>query len=502
MPSVRDLLGMVGEALQPLSGEHGLDAVVSEVLIVGPGDEVPDVAGALVLCVGRCCRSAYVDTVAVAGFVVRGDMDVDDLDEWRNVAVPVLAANPETPWQHLVQVLSAAVAISSDRAGAVRGDLFALAESLAAMVGGAVSIEDNHRRFIAYSSVPGQVIDETRRQGILGRRTPALDRNKRVYEQLRRTRAPVAFDADGDILPRLAVAIRSGQEVLGSIWVIAASELAEGAERTLEEVSRLAAVQLLHMRGSADIERTMRSEVLRGLIDGRSTPEAAARRLGIDPNSSVVMLGFRLPDSVAVDEIQTGMVSDLVSLHCSSVQLRSTVTVQLGTVYALLPACGMPRSTLLRVSGAVVERASAALGTPVSGAIGAEVASIEDVRRTRDDVDAVLAVLRPGEVAPIEERMAQVALARIHARMFTVDRSLLPAVEQMIRYDRERGTRYCESVLAYLSGNSDIRAAAESVDVHPNTFRYRLRRADELFGVDLTKPDMRLLIWLQLRTVL
>jgi DNA-binding PucR family transcriptional regulator len=35
--------------------------------------------------------------------------------------------------------------------------------------------------------------------------------------------------------------------------------------------------------------------------------------------------------------------------------------------------------------------------------------------------------------------------------------------------------------------------------VHPNTLRYRLRRAEQLTGLDLSRPDQRLLAMLQLR---
>ena len=44
-------------------------------------------------------------------------------------------------------------------------------------------------------------------------------------------------------------------------------------------------------------------------------------------------------------------------------------------------------------------------------------------------------------------------------------------------------------------------AAAEAVQVHPNTFRYRMRRVRELFELDLEDPDVRLMVWLQLRTL-
>jgi DNA-binding PucR family transcriptional regulator len=43
--------------------------------------------------------------------------------------------------------------------------------------------------------------------------------------------------------------------------------------------------------------------------------------------------------------------------------------------------------------------------------------------------------------------------------------------------------------------------AAARVNVHPNTFRYRLRRITELFDLDLSDPDERLVAELQLRFV-
>jgi len=36
--------------------------------------------------------------------------------------------------------------------------------------------------------------------------------------------------------------------------------------------------------------------------------------------------------------------------------------------------------------------------------------------------------------------------------------------------------------------------------LHQNTFRHRMRRATEIFGVNLDDPDERLVLWLLLRT--
>ncbi|MFD5389190.1 helix-turn-helix domain-containing protein [Streptomyces sp. NPDC127074] len=38
-----------------------------------------------------------------------------------------------------------------------------------------------------------------------------------------------------------------------------------------------------------------------------------------------------------------------------------------------------------------------------------------------------------------------------------------------------------------------------SLDVHPNTFRYRLRRAAEITGIDLNDPEKRFAAMLELR---
>jgi DNA-binding PucR family transcriptional regulator len=42
-------------------------------------------------------------------------------------------------------------------------------------------------------------------------------------------------------------------------------------------------------------------------------------------------------------------------------------------------------------------------------------------------------------------------------------------------------------------------AASAAMYVHPNTFRYRLRRLAEVGGIDLSDPDARFSVMLQLR---
>ncbi|MEU0565981.1 helix-turn-helix domain-containing protein [Nonomuraea sp. NPDC005983] len=88
------------------------------------------------------------------------------------------------------------------------------------------------------------------------------------------------------------------------------------------------------------------------------------------------------------------------------------------------------------------------------------------------------------------------ALAQILAAHEALPRRLGPAVRA---HDVEHGTAYASTLLAYLDANRDIAAASKQLAVHPNTIRYRLSRAETIFGFDLANPDERLVLWLRLR---
>jgi hypothetical protein len=504
MPSLRALTDALGAAVQPLTPSAGLAVEVSEVVLVGPGDVLPDAPGLLLVCLDTTDLLANLASSRVAGVVVK--LDGGPASAWAQSAVPVIAADEALPWHHLLQLLTTAVAsagVAASGGGAAIGDLFALANSVAAMVGGAVAIEDPQRRVIAYSSLPDQPIDEARQQGILGRQVPQLLGNDDLYRDLQRAPGVLRRPASDGVLPRLAVAVRSGPEVLGSIWVVESMPLGPEAEQALLDAGRLAALHLLRARAGGDIERRARGELLRGLLDGRSSPDLAAARLGLDVARSVVVLGFSLPEQTAADDLDAEAVADLVQLQCAAVRPRTSVLVQLGTVYALLPLDEtVSRARLVQLGQAVIDRARAALRVELRGAVGATVSGLHDVVRSRTDVDAVLRLLGRGagaEVATVEDALPQVVLLDLQGHLHSSPHLRLPAVERMLAHDAAQATPYAQSVLAYLAANADVPTAAASVSVHPNTFRYRLRRVQELFELDLDDPDVRLVTWLQLR---
>ncbi|MBQ7784828.1 MAG: helix-turn-helix domain-containing protein [Clostridia bacterium] len=59
------------------------------------------------------------------------------------------------------------------------------------------------------------------------------------------------------------------------------------------------------------------------------------------------------------------------------------------------------------------------------------------------------------------------------------------SIAQMRLIDEETGTQYARSLQAYLRYGLDLRLAAQELGVHRNTLAYRMKRVQEVFGIDL-----------------
>ncbi|HEV7712852.1 MAG TPA: helix-turn-helix domain-containing protein, partial [Asanoa sp.] len=73
------------------------------------------------------------------------------------------------------------------------------------------------------------------------------------------------------------------------------------------------------------------------------------------------------------------------------------------------------------------------------------------------------------------------------------------AVANLLAYDAAHNTNLVDTLRTWLDAFGDAVAAATAMYVHPNTFRYRLRRVAEIGPVDLHDPDARFAAMLELR---
>jgi hypothetical protein len=523
VPVLGQLLDALGTStLRLITAPAGLDTPVSGVLIYEPRAALPPVRDALLLAVGmRPAGAEAKELVSAAaraghaGLAVKGYGEpVTELAAVANDAgIALLATEEDVAWHHLDTLISAALtAIArSAQAGAApaMGDLFALANAIAAQVGGAAVIEDPYQRILAYSTLSGQPIDEDRRQGILGLQVPYVSVNDVQYRQLAEAERVCRFTAGPGSLPRLAVAVRAGGELLGSIWVVDASGTAgPDAEQALTEAANIAALHLLAARTASDRARHERGDLLRRVLADPGSAALVASQLGVSADAPVAVAAFIVvssqPDGVLAAHAAMRF-TDLVSLHCEAHFGRHGCALIDGTVYALLPAYPSGHSHRELVAD-IARRAQRALRVPIRAGLGSRVAGLRSAALSRQDADLVLRVLasRPGEpgepvIAAIDDVRASATLAELAQALSGVPRLREGAGPALRSYDAEHGTAYASTLLAYLDANSDIAAAARRLNVHPNTCRYRLARAEEISGLTLTDPDERLLLWLQLR---
>ncbi|MGH9186003.1 MAG: helix-turn-helix domain-containing protein, partial [Acidimicrobiales bacterium] len=414
----------------------------------------------------------------------------------------------------LLRTARAATGITSEigPGGAPVGDLFALANAVASMVGGATTIEDTHSTVLAYSSTD-EPIDEPRRQTILGRRVPESWRARLERDGVFRRLWSEGFvrvdysDTDPGFCPRTAVAIRAGGELLGSIWVAEGHKpMREEAEAALREAGDMAALHLLRHRAGEDIERRRRAELLRSVLDGRMPVDVLAGSRGISASSAVTVIAFELhvdPTAPIADQtLLADRAVNLITAHCEAYRRQATLVAEGTVVYVLLADQTPPDARrLASLASAVVQQLSDVLRVPARAGIG-PTGPPAAVLESRQDADRVLHVLAGGGGLPVVARVDDVrsraVLVELRDLAARQPHLMLGKLDRLVDHDGEGRSAYVETLRAYLDAFGDVATAAANVNVHPNTFRYRLRRLLELADIDLDDPIERLVTHLQL----
>lgn len=513
-----------GEVVRVVTAPAGLEVFAVQPVIADPSDPRTFDPGDLVLGVGvDAARREAADLVARAGadgaaaviLKIPGDPPAALVDAAVTASVALLAATLEITWEQLHVLLRTGLATAgsppeTDPAGVPVGDLFALANAVAAMVGGPTTIEDPHSRVLAYSSLD-EPIDEPRRQTILGRRVPDEWIRKMttegVFRRLWSTEEIVRLDYSGEdpsFRPRIAIAVRAGGEILGSIWVLQGhTPFGRDAEGAIREAARIAALHLVRNRTTDDLERRRRSEVLRSVLESRMPADMLPGSLGIAPGGAMTVVAFEI-GSEATPLVSERALSSL-SLYCASYRRQATAVAVGRTIYALFPEPepSEERTRLLEVVTDIARRLGESLNVPIRAGIGATVDSHAAVVASKRDADQTLRALQDEgkgrTIARIEDVRARAILLELKDLASHNVQLSNGKLGILIEHDRRHHSRFVETLGAFLDSLGDVPTAAKAVNVHPNTFRYRMKRLVELSGLALDDPVERLITHLQLR---
>jgi DNA-binding PucR family transcriptional regulator len=389
-------------------------------------------------------------------------------------------------------------------------DLYGLAQRVATITGGLVSIEDDQSHLLAYSATGGAA-DELRMLSILGREGPVEHlrrlRELGVYDRLRRGSAVVEVPADEGRgwRRRLVVSIQPlgsarhprADLSLGTIWIQEGFQpLDPDSESVLQGAAAIAA-RLIHRARSAPTQEALQIQRLLGIRGGGVDVPSLASSLALPTSEASAVVGIAVINGDRLAPLMADIAAALRLLAGAYVR-ESLVTATDERLYVLIPRS---RSTGLATwVGGVLDRLTARFGPPqLRAAIAAPVASLEQVPAARREVDRVLdRPMGPERVTSLTQSRTPVLLGEIADLVRSRAELTDPRLQTLFDYDQEREAALVDTLERYLQRFGDVRAAADDLHIHPNTLRYRVRRAEEILGMSLEDPDSRLLLQIQL----
>lgn len=234
----------------------------------------------------------------------------------------------------------------------------------------------------------------------------------------------------------------------------------------------------------ADIDR-----LLGDIVDGGRSPEADAflRLLAGDKGVDSELLGIPITGARVVVALPDDP-RRLSGVRAALAEEHELLVVHAGSVYALVR--NVPRRagddralrSAMRLA-ALVGRIQPGTHLGVSAAVS-EAGQL--VAAARDAADAAqVAAQRDVPWLSVDDVWAELVVERLRAALMaslTTDHPLARLAE----HDRRHRSDLAITVGIWLALRRDAAEAARALMLHPNTLRYRLRRAQDVSGLDLT----------------
>lgn len=517
--SLSEVLVNVGADLWPVHRDG--DPLVQSIVLREPADGddyIPP--GAVLLAVGYPQEGpAFAELLARAGraraaAVIAKPATIDPeslraLGELHDVNTVV--ARQSSSWLNLAMLLKSSVSVSAADgvAGARLGDLFAFANAMATLTGGATSIVDPAGRVLCFSNLAEQPIDEQRRKVTLLMSEVDSPSTDPAYRLTYASSGCVFVPGDAETYGRVAAAVRSDGEVLGTIWVIVTDpDQSDHVVRALEELLDTASLHLHHARSYIDVKRRREADLLANLL--RDPHQATACAFALDIAGKQWFRVATLASTKApthATEVASHRLIQRVSTWLHLIQPKAIVAEVDSQLVMLFSGLHSQEWEALQHNLddflCRVEPTAPSLAVVVGRQLHDIHALSNDYTYLRTLVRLTASGLvthRPsGAVVLMDDNLPQLDLATIADWHRSTSQLRVPALERMRETDRERGTGHLETLKAYVESNKNIPATAAALSLHVNSVRYRIDKLQTTFDLDLNDIDVFAWVLLQFR---
>jgi PucR C-terminal helix-turn-helix domain len=532
--SVEEMLERLGGSLLTLAaGSLEAEQIVEDVVVISPGESAAVNRGSVVFGVGfdvetpaSCCRLlTELGAAGAAALVLRGPIEFDSEIELAASAsrVPLLALAEDEPWIHLADVIRPGRgwkeedSVITEASLSADLNLFKVANSLAEILDAPVTIEDLRSRVLAFSDDQARA-DDVRKTSVLGQQVPhklnAAMARVGVFKRLYDSDKPVRIDEQaGGVRARVAIRIRAGATLLGSIWAITEGPLSDAQVEAMVGAANTAGAAILQGRIAGDAVQRMRTATVAALIAGGQPARAAAGKAHRSRVRGGCVLAARLrterTDETTASPVNVDRLASSLVMFLRSECTAAVAAVLNDTVYAVMlhtAESSVDVESVQRLVRSFVERRGSDLDGLIVG-IGGAVCDPAELDHSREDAELVLRVLdMPAARRP---SAAQVATREdVHGLSLVLRLSDIAAGDPVMfggplasleEYDLEHQSDLCKTLDCWLEQFGDVARTADLMHIHRNTLRYRLGRIEELGGVDLDDPEQRFELMLQFR---
>ncbi len=399
--------------------------------------------------------------------------------------------------------------------------LQAIADTVAELIGCPIAVEDGRSNLLCWSvkgTRDASRAEELRLSALSSAelwRTPSMrPQLDALRTTMRLVRLP-ALPCHALPYPRAMTVIAAGARILGYLSALETGEiLTEQQCSALEQAAIVFALEFLKQEAAQAVEQRLAGDLLEDLLFRRGEADASlyqrSSRLNVDlhrPHRIVVLDIDAFADAIHANnwnDVQALNVKRRFSSLVGDVTARSAPGTLIGTrsdsVLMLLADTG-----LAHVKG-LLNEIQEALRIPlpdltVSAGVGRAFEGAQNYARSY--MDALMALRTVRSMGGQNETVAFEELGVLPLLLQTEDQDALLAFMQrhlksLLDYDAEHQTQLVSTLQAYLAQNGNLQRTATSCFVHLNTLKYRLRRIQEISGLELDRGETRFNLQLSL----
>ncbi|MQA86622.1 MAG: GAF domain-containing protein [Streptosporangiales bacterium] len=383
----------------------------------------------------------------------------------------------------------------------VGGGIERVAQALSGLVGNPVAVWDGDGSVICTAGArnngdsPGRLVAN-----------PALKRLLRAWPNRERA---VSVPASRGRASAVVAPILIGDEALGYVAIEERNTAVEEIDLKAVKWAAIAfALEFVKVRVERKTEERLHRDFLFDLLQGRYDSGERitdrARHYGLDlaaPHRVVVMdvddWGGYAACAFLTETQATRMREAVVEAVARGFRARvpgAVLTTVSDRVTAVCPAPEVAdeRDPVNLALDEVRRRVAAvAGGLTISAGVGTKTRSADDFVASHDEAATCLRILRQLARRGATLKADDIGIFRLlldskePAELLRFAREIL---ENVARHDKRKGTDVHGTLETYLDRDCDLRATADALAVHPNTVKYRLRKAEELSGLNLKNP--------------